>query len=63
MFLAGIGLRNHIHMCLKNYGNAVFHAFGGGLAENQVAGLVFLAIDFVLFGPFHHPGHEFLFMF
>lgn len=45
------GLGNHVHVCLEDDGTAIFHAFGGGLAHDDVADGVDTAVDFIFLCP------------
>ncbi len=63
VFLAGTGLGHHVHVGLQHYGMDFLHAFGGGLAEDDVANAVDAACNLVFLCPVDNESTHFFFVF
>ncbi|MOA23760.1 hypothetical protein D3C78_1444020 [compost metagenome] len=57
-----IFLRHHVQVRLQGNRLAVFHAFGGRLAQQDIAYLVTLGVQVFLFGPFEDVLRQRFFM-
>ena len=58
----GVLFAYHVHVCLHDEGLAVFASGGGGAADEDVAGLIDLAVEVVLSGEVYQPCADLAFL-